>query len=135
MSESSQVPQVPSLSSVECDSASQDDVIRQYERACAEMQLAGRKLHRHMQEYQTMLDEVARLEASHTPESREKLQRLSVLVASETFQRDEREIQRMSGALAHAVAKFKADAPKSLTEQSEQPVRQPAKRVPSAPRA
>ncbi|WP_087691103.1 MULTISPECIES: hypothetical protein [unclassified Pandoraea] len=135
MSESSQVPQTPPLSSAESGSASQDDVIRQYERACAEMQLAGRKLHRHMQEYQTMLDEVARLEAANTPEAREKLQRLSALVESVAFQRDEREIQRMSGALAHAIEKLKADAPETLPVQSKQPVRQSAKRVPSAPRA
>ncbi|VVE54765.1 hypothetical protein PIN31009_04911 [Pandoraea iniqua] len=135
MSESSQVPQMPTLSPAESDSVSQDDVIRQYERACAEMQLAGRKLHRQMQEYQTMLDEVARLEAANTPESHEKLQRLATLIDSASFQRDEREIQRMSGALAHAVAKLKADAPRSLAARSDQPVSQPAKRVPSAPRA
>ncbi|VVE39324.1 hypothetical protein PCA20602_04079 [Pandoraea capi] len=106
MSESSQQPShaVP-------ESAGTDDVIAQYERVCAEMRGVGQKLHRQMQEYQSVLDEVARLEATDTPQAREKLQRLEALVHSEDFRRDEREIRRMSAALTHSVERLMADSP------------------------
>lgn len=132
MSESAQVPPTSEFSPDESRQTSLDDVIRQFERARTEMQLTGQKLHRQMQEYQAMLDEVERLENSNTPEARTKLQRLAVLVASESFQRDEREIKRMSFALAHAIAKLKEDAPNMPSVPHATPT---SKRASSVPRA
>ncbi|BDD92232.1 hypothetical protein OYT13_23615 [Pandoraea sp. XJJ-1] len=107
-----------------------DDLLVQYERACADMQLAGRKLHRQMQDYHAVLDEVARLEAAGTPDAREKLKRLEALVRSEAFQRDEREIRRMTAALAHTLDRMRADAPVPLAAASTVP----AKRAPAVRR-
>ena len=109
-----------------------DDLLVQYERACAEMQLAGHKLHRQMQEYQSVLDEVARLEASGTSDAREKLKRLEALVQSEAFQRDEREIRRMTAALSHTIERMRADAPMPLADPSTPTA--PAKRASTARR-
>ncbi len=99
-------------------SAVSDDLLAQYERACADMQMAGHKLHRQMQAYHAVLDEVARLEASGTPEAAEKLRRLEALVQSEAFQRDEREIRRMTAALGHAIERMREDAPVRLADVS-----------------
>ncbi|MFJ2995314.1 hypothetical protein [Pandoraea sp. NPDC087047] len=113
---SDSLPQRSPASSASSPSAAPDDLLVQYERACAEMQLAGRKLHRQMQEYHAVLDEVARLEAEGTPQAREKLQRLEALVQSEAFQRDEREIRRMTAALGHAIERMRDDAPVPLAD-------------------
>ncbi len=107
-----------------------DDLLVQYERACADMQMAGRKLHRQMQDYHAVLDEVARLEAAGTPDAREKLKRLEALVASEAFQRNEREIRRMTAALAHTIERMRDDAPVPLAPVSAAP----AKRAPAVRR-
>jgi len=96
------------------------------------MQLAGHKLHRQMQEYQSVLDEVARLEASGTSDAREKLKRLEALVQSEAFQRDEREIRRMTAALSHTIERMRADAPMPLADPSTPTA--PAKRASTARR-
>ncbi|MCI3204927.1 MULTISPECIES: hypothetical protein [Pandoraea] len=116
MSESSQQP-----SQAVPESAGTDDVIAQYELACAEMRGVGQKLHRQMQEYQSVLDEVARLEATDTPQAREKLQRLEALVHSEDFRRDEREIRRMSAALTHSVERLMADSPMACASSASSP--------------
>lgn len=107
-----QQPKQPSHTSTASPESS--ELFEQYERACAEMQTAGRRLHRQMQEYQTVLDEVARLETADTPQAREKLQRLEALVQSEAFQRDEREIRRMTAALGHSVEQLRANVPQPL---------------------
>ncbi len=129
MSDPLQHPPTPphaSAASAEPNTGAPGDLLVQYERACAEMQMAGRKLHRQMQEYQAVLDEVARLEAAGTPDAREKLKRLEALVESEAFQRDEREIRRMSAALAHTIERMRADAPVPLHDSATSP----AKRAP-----
>ncbi|VVE06162.1 hypothetical protein PHO31112_02382 [Pandoraea horticolens] len=130
MSDSLQHPTPTSAASIDPETGAVDPLLVQYERACAEMQLAGRKLHRQMQEYQSVLDEVARLEATGTSDAREKLKRLETLVESEAFQRDEREIRRMTAALAHTIERMRADAPVPLDDTSTSP----AKRAPAAVR-
>ncbi|WP_072632739.1 hypothetical protein [Pandoraea apista] len=127
-----------SVASVDSEQSAADELLVQYERACAEMQLAGRKLHRQMQEYQAVLDEVARLEASGTPDAREKLKRLEALVESEAFQRDERDIRRMTAALKHTIEQMRADAPVPLVDippASPSTATAPAKRAPTLRRA
>ncbi|AKM30409.1 hypothetical protein AB870_10270 [Pandoraea faecigallinarum] len=128
MSDSSQ--QTSHTSHAAAASAEPDDVRAQYDRACAEMRNVGQKLHRQMQAYQAVLEEVARLEASDTPEADEKLRRLESLVSSEPFQRDEREIRRMSAALAHSIERMMADAPDIPASPDDgatgSPVRRPA---------
>ncbi|AJP59099.1 hypothetical protein UC34_23410 [Pandoraea vervacti] len=112
MSDSSQQP-APAAQAAQATSTSAgpEDIRAQYERACAEMRGIGQKLHRQMQEYQAVLEEIARLEASDTPQADETLRRLESLVQSEAFRRDEREIRRMSAALAHSLERMMADAP------------------------
>jgi multidrug resistance efflux pump len=109
MSDSSQQP--PQAAQTASASAGPDDIRAQYERACAEMRGIGEKLNRQMHEYQAVLEEIARLEASDTPQADETLRRLESLVQSEAFRRDEREIRRMSAALAHSLERMMADAP------------------------
>lgn len=116
MSDPLQHATLTSAASTDPEPCVADALLVQYERACAEMQLAGRKLHRQMQEYQAVLDEVARLEALGTSDAREKLKRLEALVESEAFQRDEREIRRMTAALAHTIERMRADAPVPLDD-------------------
>ncbi|EON11754.1 hypothetical protein [Pandoraea sp. SD6-2] len=130
MSDPLQHPIPPSAASTDPETGVADELLVQYERACAEMQLAGRKLHRQMQEYQAVLDEVARLEAAGTSDAREKLKRLEALVESEAFQRDDREIRRMTAALAHTIERMRADAPVPLDDTPASP----AKRAPAAVR-
>ncbi|VVE14288.1 hypothetical protein [Pandoraea terrigena] len=126
MSDPLQHPTLTSATSAEPVQAAANDLLVQYERACADMQLAGRKLHRQMQDYHAVLDEVARLEAAGTPDAREKLKRLEALVESEAFQRNEREIRRMTAALAHTIERMRDDAPVPLAAVSAVP----AKRAP-----
>ncbi|VVE21176.1 hypothetical protein [Pandoraea fibrosis] len=134
MSDPLQHPIPTSAASPDPTSPGVDELLVQYERACAEMQLAGRKLHRQMQEYQAVLDEVARLEAAGTPDAREKLKRLEALVESEAFQRDDREIRRMTAALAHTIERIRADAPVPLDDTSPSSSPSPAKRAPNVRR-
>ncbi|MBN4666563.1 hypothetical protein HUS70_07005 [Pandoraea nosoerga] len=95
--------------------AAGDDLFVQYERACGEVQLAGHRLQRQMQEYEALMADIRQLEACATPEAREKLSRLQTLVESAAFQREEREIARMATALVSAIERFKSDAPASAT--------------------
>ncbi|SUA91304.1 DUF3348 family protein [Pandoraea pulmonicola] len=95
----------------EASQAARDDLFVRYERACGEVQLAGRRLQRQMQEYEALLADIRQLEASRTPEAHEKLARLQALMESAAFQREEREIARMATALASTVERLKADAP------------------------
>lgn len=97
----------------EASQAAGDDLFIRYERACGEVQLAGRRLQRQMQEYAALLADIRQLEVSGTPEAHEKLARLQVLMESAAFQREEREITRMATALASTVERLKAEAPPS----------------------
>ncbi len=116
MSDPLQHPTPTSAASTGPEAPGADELLVLYERACAEMQLAGRKLHRQMQEYQAVLDEVARLEAAGTADARAKLKRLEALVESEAFQRDEREIRRMTAALAHTLQRMRVESPVPLAD-------------------
>lgn len=99
----------------ETSQAARDDLFIRYERACGEVQLAGRRLQRQMLEYEALLADIRQLEASRTPEAHEKLARLQALMESAAFQREEREIARMATALASTVERLKADAPPQQT--------------------
>ncbi|BET12267.1 hypothetical protein [Pandoraea sputorum] len=86
-------------------------LLAQYERACGEIQMAGRKLARQTLDYQTVLDEIERMEKADTPQARDKLARLDALLDSEAFQREAREIERMAVALAGVIERLNAEMP------------------------
>ncbi|MCE4061574.1 hypothetical protein LXM60_15330 [Pandoraea sputorum] len=86
-------------------------LLAQYERACGEIQMAGRKLARQTLDYQTVLDEIERMEKAGTPQAADKLARLDALLDSEAFQREAREIERMAVALAGVIERLNAEVP------------------------
>lgn len=94
--------------------SAQDALRIQYERLCGEMQMAGRRLQRQMQDYQAALAEIRELEQDGSPRARAKLARLDALLDSESFQREEREIGRMAASLANAIERLRAQVPPSV---------------------
>ncbi|VVE65932.1 hypothetical protein PAN31117_02063 [Pandoraea anapnoica] len=100
-----------------------DALLAQYERACGEIQMAGRKLARQTLDYQTVLDEIERMEKAGTPQAADKLARLDALLDSEAFQREAREIERMAVALAGVIERLNAEVPATDDEAARAPAR------------
>lgn len=114
-------------SSVSASTPSTQDALRiQYERLCGEMQMAGRRLQRQMQDYQAALAEIRELEQDGSPQARAKLARLDALLDSESFQREEREIGRMAASLANAIERLRAQMPASLSASADRSPGRPA---------
>lgn len=114
-------------SSVSASTPSTQDALRiQYERLCGEMQMAGRRLQRQMQDYQAALAEIRELEQDDSPQARAKLARLDALLDSESFQREEREIGRMAASLANAIERLRAQMPASLSASADRSPGRPA---------
>lgn len=114
-------------SSVGASTPSTQDALRiQYERLCGEMQMAGRRLQRQMQDYQAALAEIRELEQDGSPQARAKLARLDALLDSESFQREEREIGRMAASLANAIERLRAQMPASLSASADRSPGRPA---------
>ncbi|UVA79326.1 hypothetical protein [Pandoraea commovens] len=131
MSQMSATPQEPNaLNATEATSSSPlpethdpDALLAQYERACGEIQMAGRKLARQTLDYQTVLDEIERMEKAGTPQATDKLARLDALLDSEAFQREAREIERMAVALAGVIERLNAEVPATDAEAGRVPAR------------
>ncbi|WP_157122830.1 hypothetical protein [Pandoraea oxalativorans] len=131
MSQMSATPQEPNAqNATEAASSSPppgthdpDALLAQYERACGEIQMAGRKLARQTLDYQTVLDEIERMEKAGTPQAADKLARLDALLDSEAFQREAREIERMAVALAGVIERLNAEVPATDDEAARAPAR------------
>ncbi|QDX23757.1 hypothetical protein FP568_22840 [Pandoraea pnomenusa] len=106
--------------------STQDALRIQYERLCGEMQMAGRRLQRQMQDYQAALAEIRELEQDGSPQAHAKLARLDALLDSESFQREEREIGRMAASLANAIERLRAQMPASLCASADRSPGRPA---------
>ncbi|AKC68717.1 hypothetical protein MB84_03445 [Pandoraea oxalativorans] len=85
--------------------------------------MAGRKLARQTLDYQTVLDEIERMEKAGTPQAADKLARLDALLDSEAFQREAREIERMAVALAGVIERLNAEVPATDDEAARAPAR------------